>query len=223
MVANSEKKPSRKRESAELMKRFAEGDEAAFREILTKYKDSLYSFLTRFLNRRDLVEDVFQETFLQVIGRQVPRKIAPGGQFQAVHIEILRINGEDGIAAPFAPEFETFPVVHASGSPLGVGHIVDQGVFHEPVSESVFVVAYARVPGNFHIDDVVLLKAQILVLDVPDLLQNDKCGDDQDDGDRKLEADEDLAKHAGPGASALLALQGGRRLERGQVQGGINP
>ena len=66
MVAHSEKKPSRKRESAELLKRFSEGDEAAFREILNTYKDSLYSFLTRFLNRRDLVEDVFQETFLQV-------------------------------------------------------------------------------------------------------------------------------------------------------------
>jgi RNA polymerase sigma-70 factor (ECF subfamily) len=50
----------------ELMNRFAAGDEAAFRDILNQYKNSLYSFLMRFLNKRDLVEDVFQETFLQV-------------------------------------------------------------------------------------------------------------------------------------------------------------
>ncbi len=50
----------------ELMNRFAAGDEAAFRDILNRYKNSLYSFLMRFLNQRDLVEDVFQETFLQV-------------------------------------------------------------------------------------------------------------------------------------------------------------
>ena len=51
---------------AELLKRYREGDETAFREIVERYKNSLYSFLRRFLNRQDLVEDVFQETFLQL-------------------------------------------------------------------------------------------------------------------------------------------------------------
>jgi len=51
---------------AELLKRYLEGDETAFREIVDRYKNSLYSFLRRFLNRQDLVEDVFQETFLQL-------------------------------------------------------------------------------------------------------------------------------------------------------------
>jgi len=51
---------------AELLARYAAGDEAAFREIVTRYKNSLYAFLRQFLNRRDLVEDVFQETFLQL-------------------------------------------------------------------------------------------------------------------------------------------------------------
>ena len=51
---------------AELLARYATGDEAAFREIVTRYKNSLYAFLRQFLNRRDLVEDVFQETFLQL-------------------------------------------------------------------------------------------------------------------------------------------------------------
>ena len=51
---------------AELLKRYREGDETAFREIVERYKNSLYSFLRHFLNRQDLVEDVFQETFLQL-------------------------------------------------------------------------------------------------------------------------------------------------------------
>ncbi len=51
---------------AELLKRYREGDETAFREIVERYKNSLDSFLRRFLNRQDLVEDVFQETFLQL-------------------------------------------------------------------------------------------------------------------------------------------------------------
>jgi len=51
---------------AELLARYAAGDEAAFREIVSRYKNSLYAFLKQFLNRQDLVEDVFQETFLQL-------------------------------------------------------------------------------------------------------------------------------------------------------------
>ena len=51
---------------AELFSRFAAGEEAAFRGIVNRYKQGLYAFLKRFLNRSDLVEDVFQETFLQL-------------------------------------------------------------------------------------------------------------------------------------------------------------
>lgn len=51
---------------AELLARYGKGDEAAFREIVSRYKNGLYAFLWQFLNRQDLVEDVFQETFLQL-------------------------------------------------------------------------------------------------------------------------------------------------------------
>jgi RNA polymerase sigma-70 factor (ECF subfamily) len=50
----------------ELMKRYAAGDEGAFQELVKQYKDSVYAFLRRFLNDRDLVDDVFQETFMQL-------------------------------------------------------------------------------------------------------------------------------------------------------------
>lgn len=50
----------------ELLHRYIAGDKNAFEEILTRYKDQLYAFLRRFLNNQQLVEDVFQDTFLQL-------------------------------------------------------------------------------------------------------------------------------------------------------------
>ena len=50
----------------ELLTQYIEGEEAAFSEIVNRYKNGLYAFLRMFLNRRELVEDVFQETFLQL-------------------------------------------------------------------------------------------------------------------------------------------------------------
>ena len=51
---------------ADLLARYIAGDEQAFAEIVERYKNALYAFLRRFLNRQDLVEDAFQETFLQL-------------------------------------------------------------------------------------------------------------------------------------------------------------
>jgi RNA polymerase sigma-70 factor (ECF subfamily) len=53
-------------DSTDLLKRYAAGEEEAFQELMRRYRDSVYSFLRRFLSRSDLIEDVFQETFLQV-------------------------------------------------------------------------------------------------------------------------------------------------------------
>jgi len=60
-------KPVLKKQSdAELFALYAAGEEAAFREIVSRYKNGLYAFLRNFLNQQDMVEDVFQETFLQL-------------------------------------------------------------------------------------------------------------------------------------------------------------
>lgn len=50
----------------QLLNRYGQGDETAFRELVDRYKDSLYTFLRRFLNRPDQVEDVLQETLIQL-------------------------------------------------------------------------------------------------------------------------------------------------------------
>lgn len=57
---------SKKTTDADLLAKYAAGDEAAFREIVSRYKNGLYAFLRNFLNQHDLIEDVFQETFLQL-------------------------------------------------------------------------------------------------------------------------------------------------------------
>lgn len=53
-------------DDTKLLKRYAAGDQEAFQELMDRYRDSVYAFLRRFLNRSDLIEDVFQETFLQL-------------------------------------------------------------------------------------------------------------------------------------------------------------
>ena len=55
-----------KQPDSKVIARFMDGDEDAFREIIDIYKNGLYAFLKRFLNHHDQVEDVFQDTFLQL-------------------------------------------------------------------------------------------------------------------------------------------------------------
>ena len=55
-----------KMSDAQLLNLYSKGQESAFRELVSRYKNSLYTFLKQFLNRQDLVEDVFQETFMQL-------------------------------------------------------------------------------------------------------------------------------------------------------------
>ena len=55
---------------AELLARYTAGDEDAFREIVNRYKNGLYAFLSKFLQAKDLIDDIFQEPFLQLYNSQ---------------------------------------------------------------------------------------------------------------------------------------------------------
>ena len=50
----------------QLFESFSKGSEEAFQQLITRYKNGLYAFLKKFLNQHELIEDVFQETFLQL-------------------------------------------------------------------------------------------------------------------------------------------------------------
>jgi RNA polymerase sigma-70 factor (ECF subfamily) len=55
---------------AELLDRSAAGEDGAFRELVSRYKNGLYAFLRNFLTHQDAIDDVFQETFLQLFTSQ---------------------------------------------------------------------------------------------------------------------------------------------------------
>jgi len=63
---DEQKNHKAKADEQDLLHRYVAGDKDAFQEIVTRYKDPLYAFLRRFLNQQQLVEDAFQETFLQL-------------------------------------------------------------------------------------------------------------------------------------------------------------
>lgn len=54
------------RADAELVEDYLDGDVAAFRTLIERHEAPLLRFLTRLTGSRELAEDVFQETFLQV-------------------------------------------------------------------------------------------------------------------------------------------------------------
>ncbi len=66
MDKNAEHKNTSNINEQELLRKYISGDRDAFQGIVNLYKDPLYAFLRRFLNQQQLVEEVFQETFLQL-------------------------------------------------------------------------------------------------------------------------------------------------------------
>ncbi|MHC4562319.1 MAG: RNA polymerase sigma factor [Planctomycetota bacterium] len=49
-----------------LLQRHLDGDAMAFAALIERYRQELYAFLARFCGDRQLAEDIFQETFLQL-------------------------------------------------------------------------------------------------------------------------------------------------------------
>lgn len=50
-----------------LIELFAEGNNAAFDELLFRYKDKLYTYIYAIVQKREQAEDIFQDTFTKVI------------------------------------------------------------------------------------------------------------------------------------------------------------
>lgn len=69
--ANSEEKTHRVEQATgktdeEFLAAYRTGDRASFSALVERYRRELFHFLVRFLSDRAAVEDIFQETFLQV-------------------------------------------------------------------------------------------------------------------------------------------------------------
>lgn len=59
--------PEGRSSDEELYRRFAEGDERAFRALLDRHGDNVLGYLTRFFGDREMATDLTQDVFLRVI------------------------------------------------------------------------------------------------------------------------------------------------------------
>ena len=50
----------------ELMSRFQDGDENAYNELVSRFKNKLLSFIYRFVNDLEIAEDILQDTLMKV-------------------------------------------------------------------------------------------------------------------------------------------------------------
>lgn len=67
----------------ELVRSYAEGNNLAFDEILNRYQKDIYSYIFFIVRKRDLAEDVFQETFIKAILTIKQGRYVENGKFRA--------------------------------------------------------------------------------------------------------------------------------------------
>jgi RNA polymerase sigma-70 factor (ECF subfamily) len=65
------------RESEEWAERARSGDDAAFRSIFDRYADPVFNFIYRMTGRRDLAEDLAQETFVRAYRKLPELRLRP--------------------------------------------------------------------------------------------------------------------------------------------------
>ena len=65
-LAESKSRTAMKVTDEVLIKRFQDGDEEAFNELVARYKDPLFNYVARMLKDRVYAEDIVQETFVRV-------------------------------------------------------------------------------------------------------------------------------------------------------------
>lgn len=74
----------------QLIHLFAEGEDAAFDELLHRYKDKLYTYIYLQVQNRDVTEDIFQDTFTKVIIRIKTQGYDEKGRFMGYLYRIAR-------------------------------------------------------------------------------------------------------------------------------------
>jgi len=67
----------------ELVNAYAQGNNSAFDILLTRHKDTVYSYIFFIVKNRELAEDIFQETFVKAIVTIKQGRYAENGKFRA--------------------------------------------------------------------------------------------------------------------------------------------
>ncbi len=67
----------------ELVASYAEGNNSAFEVLLSRHKQSLFSYILYVVRNRDLADDIFQDTFIKAISTIKQGKYTENGKFRA--------------------------------------------------------------------------------------------------------------------------------------------
>ena len=67
----------------ELVASYAEGNNSAFEVLLSRHKQSLFSYILYVVRNRDLADDIFQDTFIKAISTIKQDKYTENGKFRA--------------------------------------------------------------------------------------------------------------------------------------------
>ena len=67
----------------ELVVLYAEGNNAAFDVLLDRYKSSIHSYIYLKFQKKDLTEDIYQETFVKLIMTIKQGRYTENGKFKA--------------------------------------------------------------------------------------------------------------------------------------------
>jgi RNA polymerase sigma factor (sigma-70 family) len=67
----------------ELIKRFIEGEQPCFEELIHRHKNKVFAYISMYIRDQALVEDIFQDTFLKVIQSVKSGRYSDNGKFLA--------------------------------------------------------------------------------------------------------------------------------------------
>ncbi len=65
----------------ELLQGFIKGEQSCFNELINRYKNKVYAYISLYIRDQALAEDIFQETFLKVIQSLKSGKYYENGRF----------------------------------------------------------------------------------------------------------------------------------------------
>jgi len=65
----------------ELIQRFIKGEQSCFEELIHRYKNKVFAYISLYIRDQALVEDIFQDTFLKVIQSVKAGKYYDNGKF----------------------------------------------------------------------------------------------------------------------------------------------
>jgi len=89
-----------------LMEAYRSGDQAAFSDLVHRYKNLLFGYLMRMTHNREMAEDLFQETFLRV--HEKAHTYRSGAKFKSWVFTIATRIAIDGLRrGKCRPQFQT--------------------------------------------------------------------------------------------------------------------